>query len=241
MSTIVLYDLAQRTQPNRCWSFNVWKTRLALNYKRIPFTTAWVNHNTLGPTLKSIGLPPNSSGFEYTVPTIKLTDGSVVTDSSVIASKIEDLQPSPSLHLDSDLQAEADRVAHMTAMPLFAIYMPRLARDVIEESTVPAFAESREKLFGMTLKELEEKKGGKQAWDAAGPGFTAMKELLTGRKVDEGPFIHGSQVCYADFILVAAFESLKRVGRDMFEMAIGQDPAFGSLYEASQAWLENDD
>lgn len=40
---IILYDLASR---GRCasWSFNVWKTRLVLNYKGISYRTEWVDH-----------------------------------------------------------------------------------------------------------------------------------------------------------------------------------------------------
>ncbi|KAF9872557.1 putative glutathione s-transferase [Colletotrichum karsti] len=238
---ITLYDLAQRGETNRCWSYNVWKIRLVLNYKKIPFTTAWVDHNTLGPTLKSLGVPPNTTGgFEFTVPTIKLPDGLMVTDSAVIASRLEGIYPSPALHLDLELQAQVDRVVHMTCMPLFAIYMPQVARELIDKATVPAFSKSREKRFGMTLEELETSKGAEKAWVAAESGFAAMKEILTSHKKDEGPFIRGSQVCYADFALVAVFEAFKRVGNGMFERALEWDTAFSDLYRASQAWLQND-
>ncbi|KAH7114613.1 hypothetical protein EDB81DRAFT_920506 [Dactylonectria macrodidyma] len=241
MTNIVLYDLAQRTEPSRCWSFNVWKTRMALNYKKIPFTTVWVDSNTLAPTLKSISAPtnPSSQVFEYTIPTIKLPDCSVVTDSSVIALKLEALHPSPCLHLDPELQAEAEAVVLKMLMTLLAIYVPRVVRNIVNESAVTAFAAPREKLLGVTFEELE-KKGGPQAWEAAEDGFDAMKQLLTVQKVDKGPFIKGSQVCYADFILVAAFESLHRGGEDMFEIAVGRDQAFRDLYNASSAWLQND-
>ncbi|KAJ5093086.1 glutathione s-transferase [Penicillium angulare] len=242
MTTIKLYDLARATKPDGSWSYNVWKTRLALNYKGIPYTTIWVDHNTIKPTLEAIGVTPNTpaKGFEYTVPTVKLQDDSVITDSSKIASKLEEIQPSPSLRLDTSLQAEADSIVRMIYVPLFPIYMPRVAREVIDKSTVPAFAKSREARFGMTLEEMEGLRGEEQAWEAAKPGFEAMGKLLRERKEDEGPFIHGSQLCYADFVLVAVFEAFQRVGSDMFEKAIGMDPSFGKLYDACEAWVQND-
>ncbi|TDZ16441.1 Glutathione S-transferase-like protein ustS [Colletotrichum orbiculare MAFF 240422] len=239
---ITFYDLARRVKPNRCWSYNAWKTRLVLNYKKIPYTTAWVNHDTIGPTLEAIGIRANASeqGFPYTVPTIQLPGKAAITDSAVIVTELESLYPFPALNLDSDLQNEADRVTFMTCMPLFAIYMPEVARSIIEESTVPTFNNSREKRFGMTLEELERARGGEQAWKAAEPGMSAMKNLLTSRKMDEGPFILGSQVCYADFILVASLETLRKAGNGMFERFLEWDSCFRDLYEACLVWFEND-
>lgn len=251
---LVLYDLATKEQFNRCWSYNVWKTRLALNYKKIPYTTAWVNHETLGPTIKALGVPSNtptfkslsapaktsSQGFEYTVPTVKFPDGSVVTDSAAIAERLEALYPDPPMFLDANLQGEAGRAIHLTIMPLFAVYMPCIARNVIPESTVPYFAASREKIFGMSLEELEKTKGGEQAWIAARPGFAAMKALTVDHKQDDGPFIRGSQVCYADFVLLAGLEALKRAGDDMFEKAVAAEPELKEYYAAAGDWFTND-
>jgi hypothetical protein len=49
---ILLYDLARRGDRNSCWSFNVWKVRLVLNYKDIPYRTEWVNHANIAEVLK---------------------------------------------------------------------------------------------------------------------------------------------------------------------------------------------
>ena len=206
------------------------------------FQTAWVNHSTLKPTMQSIGVPPDTTGnnFEYHLPTVRLPCGTVVTESSVIASKLEEIQPSPSLHLDPELQAAADHAVHMVAIPLFANYIPAVARKIIKESTVPDFENSRKERFGMSLQELEEKKGGPQAWTAAEPGFNDLGSLMSSHKVDEGPFIRGSEVCYADFVLAAMFESIKRVDTVMFDTAIGKNPAFQKLYDACHDWLQND-
>lgn len=239
---IVLFDLGRRDKPNTSWSANVWKTRLVLNYKNIPYTTHWENHVTLGPTLESLGVPPNISGqgLPYTVPTMKFPDGTILTDSAVLVKKLEDMYPSPSLNLDEELEGEAYQAVVLTSMPLFTLYMPHVARNVIEESTVPAFEATRQKKFGMSIADFE-KKGGEHVWVAAEPGFAAMKALLTKHKRDEGPFIHGSQVCYADFILVSAMEGFKRVGGGMFERVVAKEQVFSALYDASRAWVERAD
>ncbi|KAH8674336.1 hypothetical protein BX600DRAFT_457442 [Xylariales sp. PMI_506] len=240
--SITLYDFGQREKPNRSWSYNAWKTRLVLNYKGIPYTTAWVNSDNLGPTLKSIGVNPHQSagGFEYTIPTIKLVDMPALMGSAVIAAELDALYPSPSLNIDTELEAEASQVINMAARALFPIYMPRLTRELVEESAVEVFTKRREKIFGVTFVEWEKTKGGELAWKAAEPGFAAMKQLLNKRKQDDGPFILGSQVSYADFCLVALFHAFKRAGDDLFDRLIGWDPCFRVLYEACEPWFEND-
>ena len=72
---IVLYDLPSKGEPH-CFSFNAWKGRLfaehcivcydnadklsidqarsVLNYKKIPYTTEWVEYPDLEPTLKAL-------------------------------------------------------------------------------------------------------------------------------------------------------------------------------------------
>lgn len=238
-SPITLFDLASRDEPHRCWSYNVWKTRLALNYKGIRYTTNWVDHDTLAPTLKSLGVPPNATGFEYTVPTVRFTCGTLVTDSATIAAELEARFPSPSLHRDPELEAKADEAAHVTAMALFANYLPRIGRNLITTSSIPTFEKTREKLFGMSLTDLERTKGGEKAWQAAEPGFVATKAILNEHKKDDGPFILGSQVCYADFVIAATFLAAKRAGHDMFDRIISWDSCFKALYEACEAWTHD--
>lgn len=236
---ITLFDLASRDEPNRCWSYNVWKTRLALNYKGIPYTTSWLDHDTLKHTLKSLGIPPNTTGFEYTVPTVKFTCGNVVTDSATIAVELESRFPSLSLHFDQELEPKADEAAHITAMALFAVYLPRISRNLITTSSIPTFQRTREERSGMTLFEMESSKGGEKAWQAAEPGLAATKAILEEHKKDDGPFILGSQVCYADFIIAANFLAAKRAGDDMFDRIIGWDSSFSSHYRACEAWMHD--
>lgn len=241
-TSLILYDLARR-DPCSGWSFNPWKTRLVLNYKRIPYRTAWVDHETIGPTLQGLGVSPNTSGqagSAYTVPTIRLPDHTYVRDSAVIAEKLEALYPDPSVTFDTETQIQAEQAIAKIAGPLVPVFMPRIARDVIIESSVPFFRETRAKAFGMSLDDLEKARGGVAAWKAAEPGFQALKAVLTEHKRSEGPFIFGREVSYGDFIIVAFMESLSRIGGDLGARMLGVDESFGRLYGACREWVEKD-
>ena len=49
----ILYDLPSKDGP-ACWSPNTWKTRAALNFKRVPYKTEWTTYPDLEPKLKSL-------------------------------------------------------------------------------------------------------------------------------------------------------------------------------------------
>jgi len=49
---IVLYDLA--STKGTCFSPAVWRIRLMLNYKRIPYKTVWLEFPDIEPTLKGL-------------------------------------------------------------------------------------------------------------------------------------------------------------------------------------------
>ncbi|KAK5137593.1 hypothetical protein LTR08_007888 [Meristemomyces frigidus] len=224
---IILYDLARRDDINESWSFNVWKTRLILNYKfdlRAP-----------GNTTQHLGW------LKYTVPTIRLPDGTFVRDSAVIAETLETLFPSPKLIFDPATQAKAEHAITASAMPLSAIFIPRIARDVLIETSVPLWRAAREKTFGMTFEELEVARGGKKAWKAAAePGFRLLHAVLTEHKWTDGPFVMGREVSYGDLMIVALIESLKRIGENLRRLAVlghafeCKDPLFLWLSDSCQ-------
>lgn len=49
---IILYDLA--CTKNVCFSPAVWRVRLMLNYKKIPYTTVFLEFPDIAPTLKGL-------------------------------------------------------------------------------------------------------------------------------------------------------------------------------------------
>ena len=161
-------------------------------------------------------------------------------DSAAIATKLESLYPTPSLHLDTGLHQALGPTIGKIGRPLSGIFMPRIARDVLLESSVAWFRAAREAAFGMTLDEMERTRGGEQAWEAAEPGFEELKQFMREHKRDEGPFVLGSQVSYVDFVIAALIEACRRIGSDMYERFIGYDESFRALHEACQPWMQDD-
>ncbi|EMC91182.1 hypothetical protein BAUCODRAFT_127097 [Baudoinia panamericana UAMH 10762] len=238
---VVLFDLARRGG-NSCWSFNVWKTRLVLNYKGIPYTTSWITHPEIAPTFDGLGIPPNMSGqgSPYSVPMIRLPNGDCVMDSAAIANKLEELYPQPSLHLDAGLHGKATAAGGKVAGPLVPIFMPRVGRDMVAESSVSWFREARHKMFGMSLEDLEATRGGKQAWAAAKAATRELEAWVKETKKEDGPFLLGSEVSYADFVIVAFMEALKRIGPDIYDRVCGDEEALVAMHHATTPWLKRD-
>lgn len=57
----------------------------------------------------------------------------------------------------------------------------------------------------------------------------------------DGPFVLGSEVSYADFVVVALSECLRRVHRPDYERFMAFDKSFPELHAACGEWLERDD
>lgn len=161
-------------------------------------------------------------------------------DSAAIASRLESSYPNPTLRLETGLHDQIGPILGKIGGPLIPVFMPRIGRDVLVESSVPWFQEARKQRFGISLDELEQAKGGEQAWAAAQLGFEDLKRFLTDHKQDEGPFVLGSEVSYVDFVLVSTMEAFRRIGNDLFERFVSHDERLRELHRACQQWMEHD-
>ena len=98
-SPIVFYDIAMRPPVEKNGSSpNTWKTRLALNFKGLPYSTSWVALPDVAKVRSSLKVPPcrkfaDGTDF-YTLPIIKdpATD-SLVGDSFDIAVYLQNTYP----------------------------------------------------------------------------------------------------------------------------------------------------
>ncbi|KAI9649746.1 hypothetical protein NHQ30_002327 [Ciborinia camelliae] len=186
-SEITFYDLSSK---GRCasWSHNALKTRLVLNYKEIPYKTIWVEYPDIGPTLKSLGITPNSTGMPYTVPTIRLPDSTYVQDSHSIASTLETFYPTPSLKINSPHLSQVEDLIPKLQLSIRPLWMPLLATDLLNDPSRTYFEETRKERVGMPLAEYGEKEGGEKCWEDAEPVVRELGKLL---KAEGGPFIEG--------------------------------------------------
>ncbi|CAK3950952.1 related to glutathione S-transferase [Lecanosticta acicola] len=243
---IILYDLPSKGR-SACWSLNPWKARLALNYKGVPYKTEWVEYPDLAPKFKALGIPPNSPetnpNAEYSSPAIKLPDGRYIMDSLAAARELEQLQPSPSLHIHGNDYANRTQEAVGQIMKgLAPIAMPRIPERLLNPSSAEYFHTTREKRFGMPLSELAQSdKAGERAWSTAEPGFGAVKALLV--ENGNGPYIQGGEPSFADFVLAGFWRFMERLdtGGDLYGRIMEIDPVFARHREACQPWLDRDD
>ncbi|KAK4541527.1 hypothetical protein LTR36_007973 [Oleoguttula mirabilis] len=220
-------------------------TRLALNYKGLPYKTEWIEYPDIAPKFKSFGIPshaPGTSNYEYSVPAIRISGGSYIMESLAIAKALEELQPEPSLHLDNGYTDRVQAVAQKILGALAPIGMPRIPPRLLNPTSERYFRETREKRFGMPLQELAKSdRAGENAWKAAEAPLQELKGIL--HEHEDGPYVMGERVSFADFILAGLwrFVQILDEGGDLFERGMKIDESIPKHYEACKKWLERDD
>ncbi|KAK5120687.1 hypothetical protein LTR85_006045 [Meristemomyces frigidus] len=219
--------------------------RLALNYKGLPYKTEWIEYPDIAPKFKSFGIPPNAPGtsnYEYSVPAIRISGGSYIMESRAIAKALEELQPEPSLHLDNGYTDSVQAVAGKVQGALMPAGVYRIPTKLLNPRGSNYFRETREKRFGMSLEDLAKSdKGGENAWKNAHAPMEELKAIL--HEHDDGPYVMGEQVSFADFILAGLWRFVQLLDEDgdLFERGMKFDESFPRHYEACKKWLERDD
>ncbi|KIW12661.1 hypothetical protein PV08_09939 [Exophiala spinifera] len=227
-NTIVLYDLPSKQ--GKSWSYNALKARLVLNYKNIPYQTEWTEYPDLKVKLGKTGLAPNETGPAYTSPAIRLPDGSYLQGSRAIAERLEQLYPEPSLHLDLPDQEHVEELVVKFTNIIRPIFTPSVPKILLNPPSQTYFIEAREKRIGMKLDEFA--KGAKKCVQTVAP---VVKELGEAYEKNEGPFLHGHTLCYADLIFLGLLRMLNNLGEisQFYELEGGDK--LKALYEAGKA------
>lgn len=240
--------------------------RLALNYKGIPYTTEWTEYPDIAPKFTALyvsnhppppqkkknqlnspkpsGLAPHEAGpAAYTIPTVQMPSGAIITDSLAIAHALEAHTRSPSLHLDAAVLEPVQRAVSDAFAALRPLVLPMVPATLLNEPSASFFLRTRAERFGQPLARLAESeavRSGRVWREAEEGGLAALRELL--REDASGPFFLGREVSYADFVFVAFLRFFERVDRRvLFERCVRFDEGFGRLYEACGKWLERDD
>jgi hypothetical protein len=120
---------------------------------------------------------------------VKLANGEYIMDSKPIATRIEELYPSPSLHLDSPAlkQVEEKCIPNIVG-PLRGVWMHLVPATLLNDPSSEYFTRTREESLGKSLQEFAQHSGGEGAWIEALPGIKALGELL---KKEGGPYVLG--------------------------------------------------
>ncbi|CEJ54180.1 hypothetical protein PMG11_00501 [Penicillium brasilianum] len=195
---IVLYDLA--CSKKVCFSPVVWRIRLLLNYKQIPYKTIFLEFPDIEPTLKALGIESQST---YTVPAIHhVPSNTYMVDSTPIAHFIEATYPEPPVQLMSELGREVEAKARAVVGTTFRnSVMPREI-NILSPRSQEYFRRTREAILGHPLEDLLSRE--EDSWNSLADDIRALGELMQTNKAD-GPFILGAAQAILTFSLRALF------------------------------------
>nr|OQO23264.1 hypothetical protein B0A51_08516 [Rachicladosporium sp. CCFEE 5018] len=232
---VVLYDLA--CIHCECFSPVVWRIRLMLNYKQIPYRTVFVEFPDIEPTLKALGISPASSEKKYSVPAIyHQPSNKYIMDSDAISKFLEFTYPEPSLQLSSDLGTEIEAQGRAVLGPVLSIAVPPREIDHLSPRTAEYFRRTREARWGHTLESLIEGDNEEQAWTAAQEGMKEQDKLIKTNRA-EGPFVLGAMPSYTDFFIAGVMESTRIVHEASFRRHMKEVEGTQAIYEACLPWM----
>ncbi|KAG8962094.1 hypothetical protein FRC03_004577 [Tulasnella sp. 419] len=237
---LILYDIKSVLNPMP-WSPNVWKTRLVLNYKKIPYRTVWLSYPEIEPTLKSLGFGPsavNRHGREfYTLPAIAdpSKDGgppTKIVDSHSIAEYLDKVYPQKRIIPDGTAGFHTLFIKEMqtNVLPHFIQLVVPVVNLHLDEPGQEYFESTRRPLFNnLPLKEVNRgEEARKPYYDALKKEFDLLDKWYA--KNLEGDFFMGKEISYADMLLVAYFAWI-RVPSD-------RDPGYASVWDVVKEWNE---
>ncbi|OAD77718.1 hypothetical protein PHYBLDRAFT_141582 [Phycomyces blakesleeanus NRRL 1555(-)] len=206
MNSIKVYDISLLNFEEKCWSPNTFKTR------GIPFDSVWVSFEEI-----PIVIPKLTKTTETpTVPVIVDTSKDVVIqDSWKIAQYLEANYPdTPSLfHGNEELHEAAQASFSSFSFALFRLVIMTVANNIGNEDVKAEFRKSREAKFGMTL----EKFAGNPE-DQIRIANEGLKDIRA--KLAKSTYLSGSEVGWADGVLLAYFVMVDVLKHDIFQSRI---------------------
>lgn len=235
---IILYDLA--STKGVCFSPVVWRIRLMLNYKRIPYRTIFLEFPDIEPTLKGLGLVIPESGTKYTVPAIQhVPTNTTIMDSTPISQFIAKTYPDPPVPLTSNLGHEIESKSRSVVGKAFYISVMPREIDILCPRAQEFYRSTREATLGHKLEDLLDPVKEEQVWKSLGDSISEISELMKTNKAD-GPFILGAQPSYSDFFIAGSLQAAKTVHEDVFHR-VTQYSGFKDVYEACLPYMARKD
>ncbi|KFY22399.1 hypothetical protein V493_06637 [Pseudogymnoascus sp. VKM F-4281 (FW-2241)] len=233
---IVLYDLA--CTKNVCFSPTVWRIRLILNFKQIPYTTIFLEFQDIEPTLKGLGLVPGESPtgekLKYTVPAIHhMPTNTHIMDSTPIAKFLEATYPTPPLPLTSELGRTIELQARSVVGPTFRASVVPREINILSPKSQEYFRRTREATLGHRLEDLLDSE--EESWEAVSEGMREVGELMR-TNAAEGPFVLGAQPSYTDFFIAGSLQSARVVDEAVFERHM-KYAGYKEVYEACLSYM----
>ncbi|EER25248.1 hypothetical protein CPC735_018520 [Coccidioides posadasii C735 delta SOWgp] len=242
--------------PLKAWSPNTFRTRLVLNFKRIPYTQSFLSYPDIAPTLQSLSVPPVTKQYvPYALPAIihkpslsaKNPTHFAISDSLQIALHLESAFPAP--EYPSLFPTPASYPLAMAVLKLMTEIMAK--QSPIGLPKVPAYLDprgqeyfnrTRAQLFGKPLPELAARDDElERVWEAVTEILSTLGTMLRGEpgKQKTGPFFEGDKAGYADLLVAAFMVWYLRNDKNDWEriMSVGEGE-FQRLWDACLPWLD---
>ncbi|KAJ0421029.1 hypothetical protein BJY00DRAFT_312448 [Aspergillus carlsbadensis] len=236
---IILYDLA--CTKGVCFSPFVWKVRMMLNLKRIPYKTIFLEFPDIEGTLKPLVPSPTSDSTKYTVPAIQhIPNNTYIMDSAQIALFLEATYPDPPVQLTSELgRTIEEQFSSVVGGTLGAMMMPREI-NILSPRAQEHFRQPREAYLGRKLEDLlkdpeEEERG----WSEVSEQMSALSELMRTNRND-GPFVLGLKPSLTDFFIAGSMQAARVVDEGVF-LRVAEYDGFKFVYEACLPYMERND
>jgi glutathione S-transferase len=199
MSVVKFYDLLS-VHPKTWWSANTYKTRLLLNYKRIPYTTIGVHYPDIYETSEKLGLKPAPKWPQWTLPVIEY-EGTVVRGSFDIAKFLETKFPERRV-IGEECEKWVEYITYNVVRAVVPMTVP----------LVPAILDERDAKFFRDTRKVPERK---ENHDLV---VQAMQPLIKG--IQEGGYIYGKRIHYADLVLASILVWILRTKEEDFKRII---------------------
>ncbi|KAG9011063.1 hypothetical protein FRB94_008954 [Tulasnella sp. JGI-2019a] len=227
--TIVLYDIPGKTG-SRAWSPNVWKARLVLNYKGIPYRTEWVSFPDIETTFKDIGINASTAKANgeilYTCPAIidyTVSPAEKLTDSNVIAQYLDNKYASeeqygPKLFPEGTVDVQLAFIDRFKAalMPLGALTLGCIPAMLNCSRGAEYYNKTRSEKHGKPLTEFYPAGSPEreQAWKGLQKGLDTLAAAYDKNEEGGGEYAFGRAITYFDIVVVAAFLSARYIPVD---------------------------
>ncbi|CAE6337526.1 unnamed protein product [Rhizoctonia solani] len=212
---IIFYDLINVNGVH--WSPNTYKTRLCLEYKKLPYRIEYFTLPEIESKMKELGVPPiKDTSPQYTLPVIADPSDDprekphYIGDSFKIAVYLDEKYPAP--RHPAIFNSGARSIEHLfihqylptVARAGSAVVMPKLGH-ILDKESVEYIKRTRGDLFNpLPEQEAEEK------WKAFREKFFDIGMSLDYRD-EGGPFIAGSRPTMIDFAIGGWFHLLQRI------------------------------
>jgi len=253
-SSIVLFDIPRKVQGRSpSWSPNTLKIRFALNYKRLPFETIWVEFPDIAPTLKNAGFPGTDEPRAYSVPAIidrSSSPPNLIIDSLAIAEYLDATYPSRSIFRGSEAsiaaQRELLRMIPTNCHPhISALVRPSCVHH-LNDTSAEYFRRTREEDFGCKLEDTLAGDKLERKWEDLSQGLDVLATFVDEARKDGKDVLLAddengkTEPTYAGFVLAAAFAWLERVGTEGAWDRVRElnDGLWATVWDAAQPYIE---